>query len=473
MWWHMIETPLYPEIALRGYGAPTSTINPRVVAALSFTALVGLWFVGNGQLLRLAIPTAAAVVALVLYRSLPVVYVQYSLWVWFLTPLVRRVVDWRCGWADPNIILLSPFLVSGVVAIAFLKKDSKAAWSEIPAAFVLCAMAILYGFTIGMLLKPSPELAFGLLNWLCPLLFGLHFYQNWPKYEQHRAAISKSFLWAILVLGAYGTYQFVNPTSWDCFWLENVQRVAGASFGQPQPFLIRVWSTMNAPGPFANTIMMGLLLLFAIRSPWKLPAAAAGYTSFLLSMVRTAWLSWIIGFFWILKNAKPRVMVRVVLSIALLAVCLIPVISNPRLATVISDRLQTFTDLKRDDSFGARIEMYRVLTNQAIENPFGEGVQTLEVFHGIAVDSGILILVFSLGWLGTLLFTVGMLSLFWRRSRFPQKMDDFSIVAKAGMIAMLAQVVGGNIFVGVSGAMFWTFSGMYLASGKYHEIASE
>ena len=42
------------------------------------------------------------------------------------------------------------------------------------------------------------------------------------------------------------------------------------------------------------------------------------------------------------------------------------------------------------------------------------------------------------------------------------------IPAKAIMIAILVQVIGGNVFVSVTGAMFWMLAGMYLAAGKYH-----
>lgn len=468
----MIETPTYPSLVLPDFPRATPGAHSKIIAGLSAACLLGLWVAGSGTLLRVAFPAAAGLVALVLYRSSPIVYVKYSLWVWFLTPIIRRVIDLRCGWAETNLALLAPFLVSGVVVVAFLTKGSKA-WSDIPVVFVLCAAAILYGFVIGMLLKPSAEVCFGLLNWICPLVFGLYLYQNWRYYEQYREAIGKTFILAALVMGVYGIYQFLSPPSWDRFWLENVQRTAGASFGQPEALLIRVWSTMNAPGPFANTMMMGLLFLFAVRSTWKLPAAIAGYSSFLLSAVRTAWLSWVIGLVWILKSAKPRVMVRIIVSAGLLLVCMVPLMSDSRLATVISNRIDTFSDLKHDDSFGARIEMYRILSRDAIENPFGEGLQVSEVSHGIAVDSGILLLLFSLGWVGSIVFTLGILCIFARANYSPQERDEYLLVTKAGMIAIVAQLIGGNIFVGVSGVMFWMFAGIYLAANKYHANAME
>jgi hypothetical protein len=466
----MIETSTYPALAAREVPARGQASGLGIAGALSVGVIVVLWYLGNGSLLRLAIPAVSLLFALVLYVRQPIVYVQYSLWVWFLAPLVRRIVDFRFGWTDPNFILLSPFLVSAVAGLAFLKKDGKA-WRDTPTPFFLCAAAILYGFAVGFLLEHSAETIFGLLNWLCPVLFGFHLYVNWPRYQEHSAAILRTFLWAVLILGVYGIYQFLSPGAWDRYWLESVNLTpGGGSFGSPEPLLVRVWSTMNAPGPFANTMMVGLLLLFAVQSPFKLPAAIAGYTSFLLSIVRTAWLSWVVGLVWILKSSKPRVVIRAILSMALLVVCLVPVVSDPQIAPVASDRLKTFKELGSDESFGTRTEMYRVLASDVLENPFGHGLKSnMEVSHGMAVDSGILITVFSLGWMGSALFAAGIVSLFLGARTMSGANDDFLNVAKAGLIAILVQIVGGNIFVNVTGVMFWMFAGMYLAAFRYHE----
>jgi hypothetical protein len=329
---------------------------------------------------------------------------------------------------------------------------------------------VIYGFVVGLALQPSAETLFGLLNWICPLLFGLHLYRNWPDHPQYCTAIQRTFLWAVLLLGVYGIYQFFAPPEWDRYWLENVSLSSlNPSFGQPEPFLIRVWSSMNAPGPFADTIMVGLLFLFTVRSPLKLPAAIAGYVSLLLSIVRTAWLSWIIGFVLYLKNANPRIIARVIFSVLLLLVCLAPVLHDPRLAPVIGDRLKTFSDLGHDESFGARLDMYQMLLTDAIDNPFGHGLKNLEISRGMAVDSGILILIFSLGWAGAVFYAVGALSLFLQEKHPLEKSDPIARTAKVIMIAIIAQLLSGNIFVNVTGAMFWLFAGVYLAALRYNE----
>jgi hypothetical protein len=459
-----MATTAYPQAAVASRSSGGSNMGLFLAAGTGIVLAAGLWVAGKPQLLRIALPAFAAVVGWLLYSSRPVAYVSYSLWVWFLTPFVRRFVDWHFGFIEPNFVLLAPFLVSGISIFALMPSTNRHK-ERIPVAFVLCGIAIFYGFVVGMLLHPSAETFFGLVNWLCPMLFGLHLYLNWPQYEQYQAVIARTFVLALLILGLYGIFQFFSPPAWDRYWLENVK---ADSFGRPEPLEVRVWSTMNSPGPFANTMMAGLLLLLVIRVPLKLPSAIAGYLSLLLSVVRTAWLSWIVGFLLILKHGNPRVIVRLLLSILLLVACLVPLANDPRVATVIGDRFTTFTDLGHDASFGARLDMYKILIHDAANTPFGLGLRNLEVSRDMAVDSGILTLIFSLGWLGSSLFLTGVLCLFFWGERIRNSTDEFNRAAKAITFAILAQLIAGDVFVNVTGAIFWIFAAMYLAADHHY-----
>jgi len=484
------ETSAYPTGAVsravsravfRGMSGGMSSATPDAPATRAFrldiamvavpcvAVVAALWLAGgNGQLLRVAILVATTLIGLFLYLKHPVLYVQYSLWVWFLAALVRRIVDFRFGWTDPNLILFAPPLVSGIAGVNLLSGGYRLR-GGIPPVFGLCGAAILYGFLVGAWLRPIPETAYAFLTWLCPMLFGLHLYLRWPHYRQYRQAIVRTFLWAVLVVGVYGIYQFLNPLPWDCYWLENIRAAApDSSFGLPEPLLVRVWSTINAPGPFADTMFVGLLLLFGVRSALKLPAAVAGYTSLLLSSVRAAWLSWVIGVVWIVKDASSRVKARIIFSTLLFLACLLPVLTRPDLALVIGTRLNSFADLEHDASLGARLEMYRQLLGDVAVNPFGRGLSNDQVFHGYALDSGIIAAALSLGWLGTFMLGLAIGSLFIGKQRMSHLPDDFVRASKAIVIALLAQVLGGNIFVSVTGTMFWIFAGMYLAAEKYY-----
>jgi hypothetical protein len=469
----VIESAAYPAVAADEGQFTRGSFGIALAVGLSGLAITALWLAGNGNLLRIAIPGAALFVGVVLYLSQPIRYVEYSLWLWFLTPLIRRLVDWRFGYADPNFVLLCPLLVSGVAGLALLYPSRARTTTRIPASFMLCGTAIIYAVVIDGIRQPSAETVYGLVDWLCPLIFGLHFYLNWHRYEEYRAVVSRTFLWAVPILGAYGIYQFFALPAWDSYWLTNANLdLANASFGRPEPLLVRVWSTMNGPGPFANTMMAGLLLLLVLRSRWKVPAAVAGYLSFLLSIVRTAWLSWLIGLFLILKRANPRAIGRILLSIIILAACILPLASDPRMATVISDRMKTFSDIQQDGSFQARSAMYESVLNDVIQSPVGYGFRNRGTIHGFVVDSGILVNIFTLGWLGSLFFATGILALCLKLRRPVDRGDQFPIAAKAIVVALLAQIIGGNIFVSVTGAMFWLFAGLSMAARQHYSDRS-
>lgn len=460
-----IVAPRYENIALSGcQGAPSVSL-PYIVTAMSVFVVAVLWVAGKDQLLRMAIPAMAMLTGVALYFTRPIVYIQYTLWIWFLSPLARRIVDWHFGYADPNLVLVAPLVVSAVAGLTLLIPDRRAN-TRVPVPFVLCGTAVFYGFIVGMLLHPSSETVYGLCNWLCPMLFGLHLFINWRRYDEHCAAISKAFLWGVLVLGLYGLYQYISPPSWDRYWFDGVNATA---FGRPEPFEVRVWSTLNSPGPFANVMLAGLFILFEVRSPLKLPALVAGYLSLLLSLVRTTWLSWFVGLCVLLRKSQSRVIARMLALIILVIVCLLPFVDDPRIANVVGDRVQTLSDVSHDESFGDRLDMYRILIINVIDHPFGYGVSNQNVMDDFALDSGILRMFFALGWLGTILFAAGVISLLVTGEGTLGKNVHSMAVYRSVMIALTAQVIGGNVFTGSNGLLFWSFAGAYLA-GRHRSL---
>jgi hypothetical protein len=454
------NTEYVPNAAQR----PKSDLVSYVVAVTSIAVVVGLFVAGRGAILQIAIPALAMLMAVSLYRSRPVAYMQYAIWVWLLAPLVRRIADWRFGFTEPNLILTAPLLVSAVAGLTLVLRQRRAG-SRIPASFILCGAAILYGFVVAVALQPSAEKLYDLFNWLCPMLFGLHLFLTWSQNPNYPSALAKTFLRAVVILGIYGIYQYLAPPAWDRYWLENVM-VGGQSlsFGRPEPFQLRVWSTLNSPGPFADFMLAGVLILFAFRSVWKLPAAIAGYLTLLLSLVRTAWLSWLVGLFVYLRKSNPRAIARVlVLGVALIA-CLLPWINDPRMSNVLGDRFNTLSNVSQDNSYQERLSMYHVLATDVLNHPFGYGLNNFTILHNVAVDSGILSLILTFGWCGSLVFAFGILGIFFMNGTPTASLAEFSQVSKAISLALLFQIIGGNIFVSVTGMVFWVFAAVYMAT---------
>ncbi|CCH66134.1 Glucose-6-phosphate isomerase [Richelia intracellularis HM01] len=99
--------------------------NPSTLGWLAISALILFTttciIIGVGNIIRPAFPLVTFIVGVFLYWRYPLLYLGFTWWIWFLTPLVRRLVDYRSGWVDPNIILLAPFLVTLITGITFIK----------------------------------------------------------------------------------------------------------------------------------------------------------------------------------------------------------------------------------------------------------------------------------------------------------------------------------------------------------------
>jgi hypothetical protein len=439
-----------------------------LVSGAGASLVIALYLAGSGSFLRLAIPAVAFAVGLALYFRRPVGYLQFTLWAWFLSPMVRRLVDYRCGFKDQNLVLLAPFLVSAISGLTLLRERRNTPGSRL-IPFYLCMAAILYGFCVGMIrwklavpdaVSPS-EVIYGLFNWLAPLLLGVHLLLRWEMYEEHKNAIQTTFLWAVLLTGAYALYQYFAPPVWDTFWLEHMTSDVGAeSFGRPEPFGIRVWSTMNAPGTFATVLVAGLLLLFSARSRIKGLAAGAGYSALLLSSVRTAWLSWVLALAFLARGAQGRQIRSLLISLALLPVLLSPLLLSPQVAIAAHDRLESLSHLENDTSFGERSRMYSALLSQSASNPFGIGLSNRQQIDGYILDSGLIQMLFALGWPGLLLFIMGLCLALAGQGERNSNLTEFNLVAKAVQFSLLFALSSGLIFTSVGGVLFWMFSVM-------------
>lgn len=54
----------------------------------------------------------AFTVAAILFARFPAAYLVHVWWLWFLTPFVRRVVDFHSGWTEFSPIMLAPYVAS-------------------------------------------------------------------------------------------------------------------------------------------------------------------------------------------------------------------------------------------------------------------------------------------------------------------------------------------------------------------------
>ena len=420
-----------------------------------------------GSVFRIAFPFGTLVVSIFLYGRNPLLYMGFTWWILFLSSLVRRLIDYQSGWVDPSTVLLAPFLALLVTAVPCIRSLPRTS-QQGGFPFLISFSGVLYSFLIGLINNPPISAVLSLLNWLAPMLLGYYLYINWRHYPAYKQNLQRVFLWGVLVMGSYGILQFMAPAAWDVFWVNNADI---STIGSPLPFQLRVFSTLNSPGPFGIVTMAGLLLLLSSGGTLLFPSSVAGYLSFLLSQVRSAWLGWFIGLLTLFPALQPKFQFRLVLTILILSVLITPLTAIEPFASVINARVQSLSSAQDDVSYQERSQGYSEVFDAAISEFAGKGLGFVLEGATIGVnDSGILTSLFSLGWIGSIPYFFGILTLLFQIFHSPDKRaDPFMSAACAISVGTFIQISLGNATIAQSGVVFWAFSGIALAASKYYK----
>lgn len=433
-------------IALCVYSVLFATSHPSMLRLLSLGYLVGSTGVGFW-----------------LYLTNPPLYVGFAWWIWFVSPFVRRIIDYSIGSFTPPSMafaLLAPYAVT-VLSIFDLPRFGKRLLKRSYAPILLCLLGIIYGFLVG-LPKSGGFAAFkALLEWLCPLLLGFHILARPDLYPKFRHIFQTVFAAGVLVLGGYGIFQFFAAPPWDTLWMEGSGML---SVGLPEPMQIRVFGLLDSPGPYAMVMMAGLVLLFDARGLLAKLAAVPGYLGFLLSLVRGAWGGWVLAFGYSLLRSRGASRRRLVLALALVLAILVPLATTGEIGNRTEDRFETFSNLEEDGSLQDRQYMYQTATIEALLNPIGEGLGSTRF------DSGFVTVIYQLGWLGSLLYLLGLFKLMKMIVLGGPNSEEKFVSLSAGIaVAYFTLMLMGPQTVEVKGCIFWAFSSLVIASRLYRK----
>ena len=417
--------------------------------------------------------------AAALLRINPARYAAYALWLWVLTPWLRRVVDLHGGRNPSNPIVLTPIVVTLLTLAPLLRRVPQFRRISL-APFALALAGIVCGVPVGIVRAGPAAVVYSFLLWLVPLSFGAWLSLEWLRYAKMRDAIVGTFSIACCAVGAYGVLQFVAPPAWDRVWM-----VASKmnSIGRPFPFEVRVFSLLNSPGTLGPFLSVGLLFLLASTPPGRTPAFVLGAAALLLAQVRSAWLGTVVGIL-IFTAGAPRRMLRLARHFALLVLAVLAVTVGlgvtavpggvaARASEVVSRRVQSITGLTADRSYYDRQLVLRRAAAEVLDNPLGLGLGStgegarLSTSTGIvAFDNGLLEVLWDLGWLGAAAFYGAVLWIALRRSTLAGRRQDLTaLAARSALCSCAVQLLSGNQFVGAIGVVFWTAAGL-LSAGQ-------
>ena len=469
----MISKPILFNSFLRQNFYPQERTAQAWIVILGFLFLITASYFISPGLLRLIFPVIALLVAVFLYLRHSLLYIGFTWWIWFLSPLLTRLVDYRVGWDPTRQMLIAPYLVVFVTIATFLKYlPSAVRKGGLP--FILGFIGVFYAFLIGLVYNQPIPVIRGFLDWMSPILFAFHLFINWRDYPSYKQNIQRVFLWCVLLIGTYGIYQFVVAPEWDRFWL--IESKLFTSSGNPVPFGMRVWSTLHSVGPFGAVMQTGLLLLFTSSGPLIFPASAVGYLSFLLSQARTNWGGWLLGIIMIMGSVKAKIQMRLITIILVMSMCVIPLLTIEPIAKVVNSRLETFANLQQDGSLKDRSGSYERNLGLALTNSFGNGLGNIWKVNDktgqievVVIDSGILDMFFTLGWIGTIPYIGGLLLMLNSVSNYTEgRFDRFLSAARAIGISSCVQLIIYSGMLSIAGMIMWGFLAMAMAGHKYY-----
>jgi hypothetical protein len=445
-------------------------------AWIAIAACVATWivlFAGGSGLLRYGFVATSLLCSLYLYSRNEIQYVSFTWWLYFLTPFIRRVVDYRIGFDPSSLMLVAPLLASAVSCIELLKVR-RLDGRSLP--FVLGTLGVTYGLAVSLIMRTSIITAAQyFLSWLGPIAFGYLLYARWPRYSQFRDALRDTFKWGLLVMGGYGVIQYLYAPAWDSFWMEHVsERIS--SFGKPEPLGIRVFSTMNAPQTFAVAVVIGLLVTFCGRSSLLQKVAwVAGYSGLLLSMARSAWLEWAIALGALAFLGRSRKTLSTVLVAVLFFVALGTMIAKSPMSQRVVERFQTLNNLQEDGSGQERLAGYKNVLKVALAFPFGEGWRIEIEGNPMPIrDSGAAEVLLCTGWFGLVMFYGVLICTIFAILPYARlSVDPFIPVASALLLALLAETIFNSMMGGSNQLGVMTIIGLGLgATEKYRSEAS-
>jgi hypothetical protein len=462
----------FPAIAERTQhlpGAPRRSNCHWTLIAFALVTVGLLWSPASSMLLYI-FPVMTVLLASYLYRNNLADYVTLVCWLWFLTPLLRRMVDFHVGFARPALMLLAPPLALCPPAIWLF-----AGWRKVLRPYtapMLCVLATyVYAAFIGVL-NFDPRFVFqDLLTWVAPVIFAFTLIHHRDQAPEMFRAFEKAFIYGLLAVSVYGIAQFFLMPAWDAFWMGQITM---DSIGNPRPTEVRVFSSMNAPQTLASFLVAGLIAAFNSRFRIRFVAIPAGLLCLALSLARSGWVAAAAGILYLLWKLPQRQRFQLVIAGLVAAVALIFALQNPDLEKVLSSRFDSLTDVKKDGSFMDRVYGYQLLFGGFLNNPFGLGMGATPAveeakfvirdgWNSDLQDSTVATIMTTLGLTGGLVLMFS----FFPIARKVLRGASVNIVAthtmQAVFIAMMAEAGLDAVVATPTGFLTWTSIGFCMA----------
>jgi hypothetical protein len=429
-----------------------------LVAAFALLTLA-LVLVHAGALLNFGFPALAVMLAAVLFTTRRGVYVAFVWWIWLFSPLVRRLVDYQSGYHSLSPVILTPLLVSLFAAFAVAARPRIILQRRF-LPFLIFGIVLVYGLLIGIVFNGLAASLYDFANWVIPFCFGFLLLTDTKHAEENRAAFLQAAIFGLFGTSLYGIYQFYHFPPWDAYWLAQTHF---ASAGPGVAEEVRLFGPLNSPGPYGLALMAPLVFALAAKGPLKIIASATGYPAFGLSLVRSAWVGWLLAVAYLVIRIGGKLRLRILLTAMVIGLLAFPLLTVGPVGSQLAKRFATFNNLQQDGSVQARENLYENFSANTFSQPIGLGLG----YNGLATklnsnvtsgfDSGVLEIPYEFGWAGGAAMIWALCLLVFRIVSMPRtSTDQFEVACGGVLLAMLGENLAGLTFSGVDGVIIWS-----------------
>ena len=434
-------------------------INPERRGWQAFWALPAiaalLLAVHGGRIVEIVYLPISLLLAFYLSFKFPRIYVAFVLLATAISPLVNRIAAYQSVLLPKSPILAAPFLV---VAISALRMGRARLTGSHGLIFLLPLLAVFYGIGIGYFTIGLRSVLVPAAFWLCPLFFGVYCYAH--EDDQHTLArmYLRSIVLAGVLVAVYGLVQYWSPAQWDIDWLRQMQDQGSAlSMGKPEPFGIRIFSTVSNPAGAAVILASAFLAMSSLRSRWRIPAMACTVLTLTFTSVRAAWLAFAIAALLLLLRASAKARLQAIFGLVVM-VLVAAAAGQTDQGSQVLERFNTLGNLKHDHSLRDRqMDIHRAW-EMVKTKPFGGGLGYTLVAKDVtfsAVDVGVVSVPIEIGYLGTVFYGVGLLIAI-ATTQYPAIRDGGRYLALALMSLLpLLLLADENLLASYSGILFF------------------
>lgn len=423
----------------------------------------------------------AAVLAGLLFPALllalikPKALVPYTLLIWAVAPELRRIADWAQGeYHSVSLLSLAPLLTGATLIIPVMRELHKIQRSS-TRIIALFGCALVYGTLIG-LAKNGLGSVYDLANYIVPLLLIPYFAViRFSSKDIDRLLYAYANI-AVLV-SVYGIIQYLTVPEWDAFWMRHADMI---SIGTPYPLEIRVFSTLNSPGPAATFLVFALVPMILERK-WQGTLRWIGVllvvVCLLTTLVRSAWLVLLVMLLVYIATSPSKGKWKSLLQLGFVAALLIWIVPKLPGAEGLVARMETLTSVQEDHSYNERLDLWRSMLPTVMSNPVGQGIGSVgqgtklgnggELGEYGNMDNGFIALLLTFGIAGALFF-FGALGAALKQLAVKvakkNPMQPYARLALAAWMGAVASLVSDNGFPGLKGYLIWMLVGIGLGA---------